>query len=343
MPNYAEPRVALPTYGRQLLQQLPEAYWEYPIVLTQPEPWEMVRHLFPAQTQVHMVTTMEHRVVQEVTASFKPGSAVFGIGGGSAADHAKYVGWKTGMPLVIVPTILSVDAAYTKAIGVREGSKVRYVGEVYPDYLLIDFEILRSSPILLNRSGVGDLISIFTALWDWKEAGERVGEFYDAEIAAHSQVLLDRLLAGATDIRDITDEGLRLMSDLYVGEVRLCEMVGNSRPEEGSEHYLAYCLESLTQGHYLHGQLVGVCVLIAGYVQGQDIEPMARFLKQIDLNCTLGAIGSNRTEMLKALTHIHTYVQMETQLLPGVFHFRSPIDEAEADRILTALEPHIGR
>ena len=70
---------------------------------------------------------------------------------------------------------------------------------------------------------------------------------------------------------------------------------------------------------------------------------MARFLKEIDLNCTLAAIGSNRAEMLRALTHIHTYVQMETQLLPGVFHFRSPIDEAEADRILTALEPHIGR
>jgi len=341
--TYPEPKVALPTYGTALIEALPPELKKAPIVLTQPEPWELVKHLFPATTQVHMVTTMEHKVVKEVAAGFRRGSAVFGIGGGSAVDHAKYVAWKSEMPLVLVPTILSVDAAYTKAIGVREGSRVRYVGEVFPTHLLIDYELIRKAPILMNRSGVGDLISIFTALWDWKEAGRREIEPYDPEIAAQSQILLNRLLAGAAEIRDATDEGLKLMSELFVGEVRLCEMVGNSRPEEGSEHYLAYCLESMTHGHYLHGQLVGVCVLIAGYIQGQDVTPIAKFLEEIKLNCTLASIQSDRDEMAKALMNIKDYVKTETQLLPGVFHFRHAVEEDEALIVLKELEQYIGK
>jgi glycerol dehydrogenase-like iron-containing ADH family enzyme len=341
--NYEEPRVAKATYGRELLDELPMAWWRQPIVLTQPEPWELVKDQFHLDTtQMHMVKSMEHSRVQEVTRGFSAGSAVFGIGGGMALDHAKYVSWKTGAPLVLVPTILSVDAAYTKAVGVREGSKVRYVGEVYPDRLLVDYGLLQQAPKVLNLSGVGDLLSIFTALWDWKEAGHRLGEFYDPAVAAESQILLDRLIAGKDPVAQVSDEGLWLISELYVGEVRLCEMVGNSRPEEGSEHYLAYCLESMTRRAYIHGQLIGLCILIAGHYQQQDIGPIARFLEGIGLDCSLKAVGTSRQEMKEALLHMHHYVQGETQLLPGVFHFKKGIGSKEADRLLDELKPIIG-
>ena len=44
----------------------------------------------------------------------------------------------------------------------------------------------------------------------------------------------------------VSEEGLRLLSELYVEEVALCEAWGDSRPEEGSEHYLAYCVEDIS-------------------------------------------------------------------------------------------------
>ncbi|MBM4389000.1 MAG: iron-containing alcohol dehydrogenase, partial [Deltaproteobacteria bacterium] len=230
-----EPRVAIPVYGRGLLSGIPDEFFKRPAIFTQPEPWEIVRESFAGDAKPVFVTTMDHGVVGELAAAATGASAVLGIGGGSAMDMAKYAAWKNALPLALLPTILSVDAAFTKAIAVRKGSRVRYFGEVFPDYLLIDFGILRQSPAILNKSGVGDILSIFSALWDWKEAHQRLGEFYDPEIAAGARDLLDRLFAGADEIRDVTDEGLRLISELYAGEVRLCELVGNSRPEEGSE------------------------------------------------------------------------------------------------------------
>lgn len=335
MTTLADPRVAIPTYGRDLLRTLPAALFERPLVLTQPEPWELVKGFFPAgRTAMHPVRSMELSTVREATMALGVGSAVFGIGGGSALDHAKYVAWKTGLPLVLVPSILSVDAAYTKAIGVREGSRVRYVGAVYPDHFLVDYGLLQAAPPLLNQAGVGDILSIFTALWDWREAGIRLGEAYDPEVAAGAQGLLDRMFEGAAEIGACSEAGLHLLSELYVGEVRLCERVGSARPEEGSEHYVAYCLEHQTRRSYLHGALVGMGVMLAGACQGQDIEPVRRFLRDVRLDCSYAAVGATPGEVRASLLALGDYVVHENHLLPGIFHFRGALSGAEADRLM---------
>jgi len=323
-----------PSYGRGLLRGLPEALFAAPVVCTQPEPWALVAAELPAHARRLLVETMEHETVRAHTAALGSGSAVFGIGGGQALDHAKYVAWQTGRPLVLVPTILSVDAAYTEAIGVREGRRVRYVGKVQPAHLLVDFGLLQQAPALLNRAGAGDILSIFTALWDWREAHERLGEPWDPTVAAAAQRVLDELLAAAAELRDATEAGLRALSEAYVGEVALCDCVGNARPEEGSEHYVAYCLESMTGRHYLHGQLVGLCVLLAGRCQGQDVTRIAESLRTVGLDCRFEAVGATRAELRAALLHMGAYVKEEAQLLPGVFHFRGSPTPAEADRVL---------
>ena len=47
-----------------------------------------------------------------------------------ALDHAKFTAWQLKLPLVLVPSILSVDAAFTRAVGVREDQRVCYVGDI---------------------------------------------------------------------------------------------------------------------------------------------------------------------------------------------------------------------
>jgi len=333
-----QPRVARPVYGRDMLSILPGSILERPIVITQPEPWAMVgKSLGKNAAFVHMVDTMDHAKISHLTASIPDGSAVFGVGGGMAADLAKFVSWKRSLPLVLMPSILSVDAAYCKAIAVRENGKVRYIGSVYPDYFLIDFDLIRSAPKPLNRAGVGDIVSIFTALWDWKESGVRLNEPYDPATASESKKLLDRLFSGAEQLKDVTDEGIQLLSELYVGEVRLCELVGNSRPEEGSEHYIAYCVESLTKRAYLHGRLVGLGVLLAGAWQGQDVRPVKEFFRTLGLGVTFEETGVTREEMKRALLSMGDYLGAETQLLPGVFHFRGAPSETEIGELLEAV------
>jgi glycerol-1-phosphate dehydrogenase [NAD(P)+] len=329
-----EPVIAQPLYGRDLISALPPELRRRPMIFTQPEPWELVSSSFsPDTTPVHFVTGMDHDEARRIADGVGPVSAILGVGGGTALDMAKFTAWRRGFPLVLVPSILSVDAAFTKAAGVREGRRVRYVGAAIPERLLIDFDLLQSAPPVLNRAGAADVLSIFTALWDWREAAQR-GEDYEAGIAAEAAALLERLYAGAAALREVTDAGLRLLSELFVGEVRLCEMVGTSRPEEGSEHYLAYCVEKNTGRSYIHGQLVGLCIDVVGRLQGQDVGPVRRYLDDLGLDCRLAAVGLSREELRASLHGMPAYLAGEPQLLPGVFHFRGALPGAEIDALV---------
>ena len=120
-----------------------------PIVLTQPEPWAMVQPLLPADaTTVHLVTEIEHKPARVRIAGFPAdATCVIGLGGGLALDYAKLTASTLGLPLVLVPSILSVDAGFTRKAGVREDANVKYVGDISGvlRFILIDFDILQAS------------------------------------------------------------------------------------------------------------------------------------------------------------------------------------------------------
>ncbi|MBZ0270759.1 iron-containing alcohol dehydrogenase [bacterium] len=332
---------ATPTYGRGLIAALDKDLFDRAVAFVAPEAWEHARREFHKEPlAVHVPDSMEEaRIVADIDALPEAG-AVFGIGGGSAIDAAKMYAHRRGGRLVLVPGILSVDAAYTKSIGVRVQHRVRYVGEVFPEALLVDFDLLQTAPKRLNRAGVGDILSIRTALWDWQFARDEKGETYDEAIAVKSAAILERLMAAADDIREVSEDGLRLLSDSFVAEVRLCERFGNSRPEEGSEHYLAYGLEAITRKHYIHGELISYCVLLTSLHQGQPIDDVLRFLKQAGVEFRPEAIGVDRAAMRLSLSVVSEYVRQETQLPWGVFHAR-PLDSQDADELLDGLEKRI--
>ncbi|MCB1152422.1 MAG: iron-containing alcohol dehydrogenase [Deltaproteobacteria bacterium] len=329
---------ALPTYGNNLLGELPSAVFDDLVVLAAPEPWEMLEADWPnPPNAVATRIDMELSLLEMQLDALPRCEWVLGLGGGTALDAAKMYAWRTGAKLVLAPSILSVDAAFTKAVGVRVGHRVRYVGEVLPEHLLVDFDLLRRAPAKLNRAGIGDILSIFTALNDWQLAHEKLGERFDPAIAAESKSLLESLWTRAVDIREGDEVGLKLLSELFVAEVRLCEIFGNSRPEEGSEHYFAYCLESLTHGRYVHGELVALAVLLTGLHQGQDVAPVIRMLDEIGVEYRPGQVGVTRDEIRRTLLALPEYIAEETQLLYGVYHDKG-MNAATADELIEKFE-----
>lgn len=325
---------ALPTYGTGLLETLPPECFSSCVVFCAPEPWETVRRRFPRAPLTAVVpASMEFDLLKKQIESLPGAETVFGVGGGSACDAAKMYAHLRGARLVLVPTVLSVDAPYTKAVGVRVNHRVRYVGEVFPDTLLVDFGILRSSPRRLNRAGIGDILSIITAIPDWRLGRDHRSERYDEGIAAESLELLRRLFEGAEDIRDCNERGLRLISELYVGEVALCERMGNSRPEEGSEHYFAYALESLTHKSYIHGELIAFSVLLTALYQDQDVEGVVDFLRRVEVSYRPEHINITWDEVERALLLLPEFLKQEAQLLYGVYHHKG-MDRASADELI---------
>ena len=217
---------------------------------------------------------------------------VYGIGGGLAMDTAKFVAATHHLPLIAVPTVLSTDAFLTDATGVRENGCVRYLPTKTPDTVVIDMEVLCNAPASIRASGAADVLSIATALWDWQEA-EKMGmnptdHQLTPQAADIAGALLQTLLENARDIGRGTPTGLKLLLDLLCMEVQLCYLAGHSRLEEGSEHYFAYAIEDrlapTNAKTFLHGELVGLGILLMSVLQSQPWTQYRHALECLQIN-----------------------------------------------------------
>jgi glycerol-1-phosphate dehydrogenase [NAD(P)+] len=211
------------------------------------------------------------------------GEVVYSVGGGLTADAAKYISKKMNLPMVCVPTALSVDAFITAASGIRRDGCVYYIETKPPENLVLDIAVIASAPVNIRAAGVTDVMSIATGSWDWKFAHERgqnpkgmefIPWVYDNARSILNGVLDCAEAAGRGDL-----DGLKTLYDCLAMEVQLCNQVGHARPEEGTEHYFAYCVENVL-GHGLpHGDLVGPGIIIAAGWQGQDTRRLESALK----------------------------------------------------------------
>lgn len=278
------------------------------LVVTMEPPWRLVQERIRWEPDhVHMITDMEYATLEAANAALPGCDTVIGVGGGSCCDTAKYLAWKRGCDMVLVPTIVSVDAPLTNMIAVRRQNTVTYVGDIWPERLLIDYDVIQRAPKELNRAGAGDIASIHTALFDWYLAHEQTGEVYDTGIAKRAHECLIDLERNADEIREVTPRGIDTIVDLYRREVEFCAQVGTSRPEEGSEHIVAYGLENLTGRHFIHGHLVALGIFVMARLQQNDPAGITELMDRTGLEYVCpGAEPSEVAECLRSLLAFKT-------------------------------------
>ena len=278
-------------------------------ILTQPEPWAIAREQFAALDTVRVIYlySMEQDELAQMERMLPALGLVMGIGGGQAMDAAKYVAWKRGIPLLLAPTIISVDAAVTNTIALREGKRVHYSGFVVADAIAVDFAVINKAPADLNRAGIGDLLSIHTALWDWQHAGHD----YDAQVAEQVRAILDGLDARAEAIGRCDEDALRFIMDSFVCENTLCLQVGSSRPEEGSEHFLAYNIEYISGQGYVHGQLICLCAYVMARLQENRAMWVRQLIERTRCPWRLHELGISRATFIQALLTLREYAESE--------------------------------
>ncbi len=199
---------------------------------------------------------------------------VLAVGGGLTADAAKYLAAKLDLPLTVLPTALSVDAFITAASGIRRGGCVYYLPTKVPDQLILDLEVIADAPAAIRAAGITDVMSIATGCWDWKFAHEKGMNPEGMELIPWAYENAQSILNGALDCAEAAgrgdQQGLKTLYDCLAMEVQLCNQVGHARPEEGSEHYFAYCAENFTGYGWPHGDLVGPGILLMARLQGQE-------------------------------------------------------------------------
>jgi len=298
-------------FGNELIESL-EFHPDRTVFATMDLPWKLTApRLRYSPRRVELVRSMERIALEEAARTLPPVDTVIGVGGGSALDFAKYLAWKRELRLVLIPSIVSVDACVTGSIGVRDGGRVHYVGQVKPELLLVDSNLIRAAPPRLNRAGAGDVLSIHTGSFDWLLGHRREGERYDAEVARRSAELLRELKRSASEISRVTEKGIRVLVELFQAETDLCEEFGNSRPEEGSEHFFAYNAELRTGKQFIHGEIVCLGILLMSRLQENEPEWVMALLEDLGVAYRPKDIGIDPDELRSSLSTLDEFCRQE--------------------------------
>jgi glycerol-1-phosphate dehydrogenase [NAD(P)+] len=272
-------------------------------VLSVVQAWEM--------DLAHLQTSAQ-RVRAEVDPAKLAEAVVVGLGGGTALDTAKYLALALGRPLVQIPGITSVDAGFTDAIGVRDQGRVRYIGSVRPECVVLDLGLIRSAPARLNQAGIGDVLSCHTGLFDWRlAAAAGDGPAWDDALGALGAGLLDELEFAVHEIAAVSETGVRFLADAYRRIGAACAAAGHSRFEEGSEHFLAYALEHRTGTHFVHGEVIAMAVVAMAEIQGNDPGRVLRIVEASGVRAHPDDLGIERDEFEAALWGLARYARAE--------------------------------
>jgi glycerol-1-phosphate dehydrogenase [NAD(P)+] len=248
------------------------------LLVTSAPAWEAVKGQLhglniSAKVEVTEATTEAWDALQSSIGNQKS-EIVYAVGGGLTADSGKYIAAKLGLPLTVLPTALSVDAFITAASGIRQDGCVYYIPTKVPENLILDLDIIAAAPASIRAAGITDVLSIATGCWDWKFAHEQGQNPAGMEFIPWVYENAQSILNGALDCAEAAGrgnrDGLKTLYDCLAMEVQLCNQVGHARPEEGSEHYFAYCAENFTGHGWPHGDLVGPGIMLMSRLQGQD-------------------------------------------------------------------------
>lgn len=288
------------------------------IVAANDPPWSTLAPLLHNTVAVVDAWDMELAALEgkcasdEMQHARQTADVVVGIGGGTALDTAKLLASRLGLRLVQIPTIASVDAGFTDAIGVRDCGHVRYIDRIVPELVVIDIDLIRSAPQQLNRAGIGDILSCHTGLFDWALSIEAEhGHPHREDLAALGRRLLRDLDAATAEIANVTPDGIRFLLGAYREIGAACAEAGHSRFEEGSEHFWAYAYEHSTGAHHVHGELISFAVVAMSHLQGNDPVWARDIVVRSGARAHPGDLGIDREVFLDTVANLRTYVRAE--------------------------------
>ncbi len=314
------------------LAALPGSY----VLLSQPGPLAAADPEIAARaTVVVEVASLAAEDLVALEQALPVADRIVGLGGGLTVDAAKYVAWRRGVPVILAPSIVSVDAPVTNTIAVRRGGTVVYEGFIVAEAIVADLAIIAQAPARLNRAGVGDLLSIHTGRFDWA-LGTKAGTIaFNEAIDAAAARALDQTYALADEIAATTDHALASILRLYAAVNTLLLKVGHAGPEEGSEHYFGYHAEGVTGRSFVHGELIGLGTALMSALQDNQPGRVRTFLDRSGVAWRPTYLGLDRMTLATILTGLPAFVRSA-----GLPH--SIIDEADlsvpaVDRLIASL------
>ncbi len=220
---------------------------------------------------------------------------IIGVGGGKVLDVAKYAGFVGKIPYICVPTTLSNDSlASPVAVLGTEGDERKTLKCKIPTGIIVDVNVIMNAPLEHLQSGIGDTISKYTALYDWKlDAASRKDKVDDFAYLLSDMALNSLCYYEEKSLK--SKEFIKVLTQSLVLGGLAMEIAGNSRPCSGSEHLFCHSLEE----HYKeirisHGMAVALGSLVSCRLQGRDVERLERILHAYGMDMNPMKFGITR-------------------------------------------------
>lgn len=196
---------------------------------------------------------------------------VIGVGGGRVLDVAKYAGFVAKIPYICVPTTLSNDSlASPVAVLGTEGDARKTLKCAIPAGIVVDVNVIMGAPVSHLQSGIGDTISKYTALYDWKlDAAYRKDRVDDFSYLLSDMAFSSLCYNEEKSLK--SKEFIKILTQSLVLGGLAMEIAGNSRPSSGSEHLFCHSLEeNYKEIQISHGMAVALGSLVSCRLQGRD-------------------------------------------------------------------------
>lgn len=226
--------------------------------------------------------------------------AIIGIGGGKVLDVAKYIAFINDLPFISVPTSTAHDGFASSGCSLYVNGRRTSVHARMPYGIIVDTGVIKNSPDKFIFSGIGDIISKITAVYDWQfeeSHGKTVVDDFAVMIAKKSVNSIARMSFNSIKEDFFIKE---LVDSLTMSGISM-EVAGSSAPASGSEHLISHSLDKLLEKPYLHGIQVGIATYIMSRVQEHRFERVNKFLTQTGFFNHVADIGLKAADLEQAI------------------------------------------
>ena len=226
--------------------------------------------------------------------------AVIGLGGGKVIDAAKYIGYLRKLPFISIPTSSSSDGFSSASASLIVNGRRSSVPARMAYGIIVDTNVIKSAPDKFLYSGIGDMVSKITALYDWKfEEAHGAAEVNDFALMIAKKAVNSFVRTPFESIHD--DLFLKELLDSLAMSGIANEIAGSSAPTSGSEHLISHALDKLLENPQLHGVQVGIATYLMSRVQDHRYQRIHTIFTETGFWDFVSTLSLNVEDYLQAI------------------------------------------